>query len=66
MNQKSQTTKRTKHELHWLKMYSLYTEFKEKFNISEEEILKQIGNKEMLKYDLEMNKVMDFLKEANK
>jgi len=32
MNQKSQTTKRTKHELHWLKMYSLYTEFKEKFN----------------------------------
>jgi hypothetical protein len=32
MNQKSQTTNRTKHELRWLKMYSLYTEFKEKFN----------------------------------
>ena len=41
-------------------------EFKEKFKISEEEILKQIGNKEMLRYDLEMNKVMEFLKEENK
>ena len=41
-------------------------EFKEKFKISEEEIMKQIGNKEMLRYDLEMNKVMEFLKEENK
>lgn len=32
MNQGNQTTTRSKHELRWLKMYSLYTEFKEKFN----------------------------------
>ena len=41
-------------------------EIKEQFKISEEEIMKQIGNKEMLRYDLEMNKVMEFLKEENK
>lgn len=41
-------------------------EIKEQFKISEEEIMKQIGHKEMLRYDLEMNKVMDFLKVANK
>lgn len=34
--------------------------------MSEEEILKHLGSREALKYDLEMNKVIDFLKEANK
>jgi len=41
-------------------------EMTEKYKMTEEELLKEIGSKEMLKYDLEMNKVIDFLKEANK
>lgn len=35
-------------------------------NMKEEEIIKQIGSREMLKYDLEMNKVLDLLKEESK
>ena len=34
--------------------------------MKEEEIIKQIGSREMLKYDLEMNKVLDLLKEESK
>ena len=34
--------------------------------MKEEEIIKQIGSREMLKYDLEMNKVVDLLKEESK
>jgi len=41
-------------------------EYTDKFNIKEEDVLKEFGSKEMLKYDLEMNKVLDFLKDANK
>lgn len=41
-------------------------EMTDKYKITEEELLKEVGNKDMLKYDLEMNKVIDFLKEANK
>ena len=41
-------------------------EMTDKYGIKEEELLQQIGGKEMLKYDLEMNKVIDFLKDANK
>ena len=41
-------------------------EYTEKYNIKEEDVLKEFGSKEMLKYDLEMNKVVDFLKDANK
>lgn len=41
-------------------------EMTEKYQMTEEELLKQVGSKEMLQYDLEMNKVIDFLKEANK
>ena len=38
----------------------------EKYGMKEEDLLKAIGSKEMIKYDLEMRKVMDILKEANK
>ena len=41
-------------------------EISEKYGMSEEEILKEIGDRGILKYDLEMNKVIDFLKDANK
>jgi len=41
-------------------------EYTDKFNIKEEDVLKEFDSKEMLKYDLEMNKVLDFLKDANK
>ena len=34
--------------------------------MKEEDIIKQIGSREMLKYDLEMNKVIDLLKEESK
>ncbi len=40
-------------------------EMTEKYKTTEEEILKEVGSKEMLRYDLEMNKVIDFLKEKN-
>lgn len=38
----------------------------EKYNMTEEDFLKQFGGREMLKYDLEMRKVIEVLKEANK
>ena len=38
----------------------------EKYQTKEEELLKMFGGKEMIKYDLEMRKVIDLLKEANK
>ena len=41
-------------------------EISEKYQTTEEELLKMFGGKEMVKYDLEMRKVIDLLKEANK
>lgn len=41
-------------------------EMTDKFGMTEEDLLKEVGSKDMLKYDIEMNKVIDFLKEANK
>lgn len=41
-------------------------EMAEKYGMKEEDIIKEIGSREMLKYDLEMNKVVDLLKEENK
>lgn len=41
-------------------------EMAEKYQTKEEELLKMFGGKEMIKYDLEMRKVIDLLKEANK
>ena len=41
-------------------------EISEKYQTTEEELLKMFGGKEMIKYDLEMRKVIDLLKEANK
>lgn len=38
----------------------------EKYHMTEEDFLKQFGGREMLKYDLEMRKVIEVLKEANK
>ena len=39
----------------------------EEHHVTEEEILSQVrGGREALKYDLEINKVIDFLKDANK
>lgn len=38
----------------------------EKYGMKEEELLKAIGSKEMIRYDLEMRKVIELLKEANK
>ncbi len=38
----------------------------EKYKMVKEDILKQLGSTEMIKYDLEMRKVIDLLKEANK
>ena len=38
----------------------------EKYSMKEEELLKALGSKEMVKYDLEMRKVIEVLKEANK
>ena len=38
----------------------------EKYNMKEEEVLKAFGGIEMVKYDLEMRKVIDYLKENNK
>ena len=37
-----------------------------KYNVKEEELLNSIGGKEMIRYDLEMRKVFDLLKEENK
>lgn len=37
-----------------------------KYSMKEEELLKAIGSKDMIKYDLEMRKVIEILKEANK
>lgn len=37
-----------------------------KYGMKEEELLKAIGSKEMIKYDLEIRKVIEILKEANK
>ena len=37
-----------------------------KYGMKKEEILKQLGSTAMIKYDLEMRKVIDILKEANK
>lgn len=38
----------------------------EKYSMKEEDLLKAIGSKDMIKYDLEMRKVVEVLKEANK
>ncbi len=38
----------------------------EKYSMKEEEIIKEIGSEDMIKYDLEMRKVIEILKEANK
>ena len=38
----------------------------EKYSMKEEDLLKAIGSKNMIKYDLEMRKVIELLKEANK
>lgn len=37
-----------------------------KYSMKEEELLKAIGSKDMIQYDLEMRKVIEILKEANK
>lgn len=37
-----------------------------KYSMKEEELLKAIGSRDMIKYDLEMRKVVEILKEANK
>jgi len=45
------------------------TEIKEtakKYQMTEEEFEKALGGKEMMKYDLEMRKVIEILKEGNK
>lgn len=41
-------------------------ELASKYNMKEEDLLKSIGSKDMIKYDLEMRKVIEILKEANK
>ena len=38
----------------------------DKYKMKKEEILKQLGSTDMIKYDLEMRKVIEILKEANK
>ena len=38
----------------------------DKYGMKEEDLLKAIGSKEMIKYDLEMRKVIEVLKEADK
>ena len=38
----------------------------EKYNMSEEDFIKEFGGRDMIKYDLEMRKVIELLKEANK
>lgn len=37
-----------------------------KYQTTEEELIKMLGDKEMIKYDLEMRKTIEILKEANK
>ena len=37
-----------------------------KYNMEKEEFLKMFGGLDMIKYDLEMRKVIDLLKELNK
>ena len=37
-----------------------------KYNMKKEDILKQLGSTDMIKYDLEMRKIIEVLKEANK
>ena len=41
-------------------------ELAKKYDVTEEEFVKQFGGKEMMKYDLEMRRVIELLKEANK
>ena len=41
-------------------------ELASKYNMKEEDLLKAIGSKDMIKYDLQMRKVIEILKEANK
>jgi len=41
-------------------------EIAEKYQTKEEDLIKMFGGKEMIKYDLEMRKVIEVLKEANK
>ena len=41
-------------------------ELETKYSMKKEDILKQLGSTEMIKYDLEMRKIIDILKEANK
>ena len=41
-------------------------ELADNHGMKEEDVIKQIGSREMLKYDLEMNKVVDLLKEESK
>ena len=41
-------------------------ELAEKYNMKKEEFLTAFGGIEMIKYDLEMRKILDLLKEYNK
>ncbi len=41
-------------------------ELASKYNMKEEDLLKTVGSKDMIKYDLQMRKVIEILKEANK
>ena len=41
-------------------------ELAEKYNMKKEEFLKAFGGIEMIQYDMEIRKVVDFLKEENK
>ena len=41
-------------------------ELSKKYQMTEEDFVTAFGGVEMIKYDLEMRKVIDFLKEANK
>ena len=42
------------------------TELANKYQMTEEDFVNAFGGLEMIKYDLEMRKVIDLLKEANK
>ena len=41
-------------------------ELAEKYNMAKDEFLKAFGGIEMIQYDMEIRKVVDFLKEENK
>ena len=41
-------------------------ELSKKYQMTEEDFVTAFGGVEMIKYDLDMRKVIDFLKEANK